>query len=289
MKTYLKENGYLEIINDPDTILNGDESGFLMCPKTGKILAPKGSKNVYCIKSNNEKENIMVLIVFSASGKICPPLIVFPYVRPPRAVVESMPQGWVLGKSESGWMKEDVFYEYVVNAFDEWLNKNHIKRPALLLIDGHKSHMTMALSEACEAKEIMLYALPPNTTHLLQPADVSVFRPLKQEWRKTVRNWQSKPENSNLSVTETNFCRLFKDAFDNTDMVKDIKNGFQKCGLYPFNPNNVDYSKCIQNILEDLQKGKVQVDCSEQVTTEDLNATISSYYQHERHSAKLWN
>lgn len=151
METYLKENGYLEILNDSDRILNGDEPGFSMCPKTGKILAPKESKNVYCIKPNNERENITVLIVFSASGRICPVLIVFPYFRAPRAVVESMPQDWVLGKSGSGWMKGDVFYKYVVNAFDEWLNKNHIKRPVLLLIDGHKSHTTMALSEPCEA------------------------------------------------------------------------------------------------------------------------------------------
>ncbi|KAJ8938287.1 hypothetical protein NQ314_011539 [Rhamnusium bicolor] len=35
-------------------------------------------------------------------GRLCPPCIVYPYVKPPRAVAESMPPKWILGKSDSG-------------------------------------------------------------------------------------------------------------------------------------------------------------------------------------------
>ncbi|KAF2885884.1 hypothetical protein ILUMI_20292, partial [Ignelater luminosus] len=111
----------------------------------------------------NKKELLTVLMTFTTSGKICPPLIVFPYVRPPKAVVQSMPETWVLGRSDN----------------------------------GHKSHMTLALSEFCNKDQIILYALPPNTTHILQPADVSVFRLLKEGWKNTIRKWQSNPENIN--------------------------------------------------------------------------------------------
>lgn len=31
-----------------------------------------------------------------------------------------------------------------------------------------------------------------------------------------------------------------------------IRNGFRTCGLYPFNPDAVDYSKCVQNTIESL-------------------------------------
>lgn len=78
---------FLEV---PERLFNGDES----CPKTGKVLAPKGWKNLDIIKKGNEKENITVLICFSASGKICP-------------------ETWVLGKSDSGWMTSDVFFEII--------------------------------------------------------------------------------------------------------------------------------------------------------------------------------
>lgn len=76
-----------------------------------------------------------------------------------------MPESCVVGKSETGWMKSNIFYEYVANELDHWLNSNNIKRPLHLFIDGHKSHMAFALSETCEKKQIILYALPPNTTH----------------------------------------------------------------------------------------------------------------------------
>lgn len=44
--------------------------------------------------------------------------------------------------------------------------------------------MTMPLSEYCQRNGIIVYALPPNSTPIMQPADVSVFKPLKAEWKK---------------------------------------------------------------------------------------------------------
>lgn len=125
---------------------------------------------------------------FNASGKICPPLVVLPYLRPPKAVIDNMPKSWVLGRSDMGWMKGSIFYEYMANEFNDWLGSNNIKKPCILFVDGHKSHMSLPLSQFCEENQIILYAPPPNTTHMLQPADVSVFKPLKQQWKTTVIN-----------------------------------------------------------------------------------------------------
>ncbi|CAH0721901.1 unnamed protein product, partial [Brenthis ino] len=105
LKEYMKSIDALDVFDDPSRIFNGDETGFSLCPKSGKVLGPRGYKNLYIIKKTNDKENISVLIVFSADGKICPPLVIFPYVRPPKTLIESMPPTWILGRSESGWMK----------------------------------------------------------------------------------------------------------------------------------------------------------------------------------------
>jgi hypothetical protein len=59
----------LDILEDPSRIFNGDETSFSMCPKSGKVLAPKGYKNIYEVKKGNEKETITVLLVFSADGR----------------------------------------------------------------------------------------------------------------------------------------------------------------------------------------------------------------------------
>nr|CAI5818620.1 unnamed protein product [Callosobruchus analis]CAI5818751.1 unnamed protein product [Callosobruchus analis] len=248
LTSFLEKNNWIDVMEDPTRIFNADESGFSLCPKTGKVLAPRGWRNLYQVKSGNDKELLTVLILFSANGAICPPLVVFPYVRPPKALVNNMPENWILAKSDSGWMRSDIFYEFVCNEFNKWLDTNNIKKPIILFIDGHKSHMTLPLSQFCQDHGIILYTLPPSSTHIIQPADVSVFKPLKHEWKK--RKWQSKPENTNAVVTKINFCSIFQEALEAINMVDCIKNGFRSCGLFPFEPNNIEYTKCVKNTLE---------------------------------------
>ncbi|KAJ8969200.1 hypothetical protein NQ314_001871 [Rhamnusium bicolor] len=85
-------------------IINADESGFNLCPKSGKVLGLKG-RNLNIVKPGNAKENLTALITFTADGRLCPPLIIFPYVKPPRAVVDSMPSEWILGKTDSEYWR----------------------------------------------------------------------------------------------------------------------------------------------------------------------------------------
>lgn len=251
LKEYLTEKQALDVLEDPKRILNGDETSFMLCPKTGKVIAPRGYKNVYQIVKGKEKEAVTVLAFFSAMGDILPPCVVFPYIRPPKDVVNSMPNDWFLGKSDTGWMKADIFYDYIAKCLTKWIEDIEVRKPVLVFVDGHKTHMTMKLSKYCHDNNIILYALPPNTTHLMQPADVSVFKPLKSEWAATVHNWYSQPENVNTVLTKTTFCPLLNKVLSNTEsLTESIKNGFRKCGLYPFDPNAVDYSKCVQNFLE---------------------------------------
>ncbi|KAF2881314.1 hypothetical protein ILUMI_24858 [Ignelater luminosus] len=248
----LKQQGVEDILDDPTRILNGDETSFVFCPKTGKVIAPRGYRNVYQIQKGKGKEAITVLLFFSASGEILPPCAVFPFVRPPKDVILSMPEDWFLGKSDNGWMKSDIFFDYMVKGLDNWLLQKNIKKPVLVFVDGHKSHLTMKLNQYCSENQIILYALPPNTTHIMQPADVSVFKPLKSEWSNTLRKWQAKPENVNTVLTKSSFCPLLNELLGNKNLAESIKNGFRKCGLYPFCSDNVDYTKCVQNSLENL-------------------------------------
>lgn len=57
LEEYLDSIQQKDILSDSKRIFNGDESGFALCPKTGKVLGPRGFKNLYQIKPSNEKEN----------------------------------------------------------------------------------------------------------------------------------------------------------------------------------------------------------------------------------------
>ncbi|CAG0885466.1 unnamed protein product [Darwinula stevensoni] len=77
------ENG-AAALSEPERIWNADETAFELCPKSGKVLAPRGTRNVDVVAMGQKKENLTVLCNFSAAGKIAPPLIIFPYIRMPR-------------------------------------------------------------------------------------------------------------------------------------------------------------------------------------------------------------
>lgn len=99
----------------------------------------------------------------------------FPYIRP-KDVRESVTLECTIGLSETGWMKSDIFYGYIRNGFNQWLVKNNIKKPVLVFVDGHKSHMTLEVSKFCSDNEIILYALPPNTTHIMHSLGFLIFK-----------------------------------------------------------------------------------------------------------------
>ncbi|KAJ8964285.1 hypothetical protein NQ314_005019, partial [Rhamnusium bicolor] len=125
---------------------------------------------------------------------------------------------------------------------------------------------------------IILYALPPNATHMMQPADVSVFKPLKSEWKNTVHDWAIQPKNINSTLTKSKFCPLLQRTLNKENLATTIKNGFRKCGLFPYNPNVVDYSKCTQNNIEKLkEKSDIATDKDEFLKdTSSFNPFIES-------------
>ena len=44
VQEYIRENNLEEFMNDPSRIFNGDETGFQICPSTGRVLAETGAK-----------------------------------------------------------------------------------------------------------------------------------------------------------------------------------------------------------------------------------------------------
>jgi hypothetical protein len=75
----LEEDKSLDILQDPTRILNGDESSFQFFPKTGKVLACKGDKNVYEIDRGLSEMSITARFAFSTPGMMCPPMLIYSY------------------------------------------------------------------------------------------------------------------------------------------------------------------------------------------------------------------
>lgn len=56
--------------------------------------------------------------------------------------------------------------------------------------DNLASNVTASVVEAREQNNSAFVLLAPNSTHLTQPLNVAVFRPLKRHWRKVLENFK---------------------------------------------------------------------------------------------------
>jgi hypothetical protein len=53
----------------------------------------------------------------------------------------------------------------------------------LLIMDGHNSHVTMAVVEQARAANLELLTMLSHTLHVLKPLDLSIIKPFKSAFR----------------------------------------------------------------------------------------------------------
>ncbi len=208
-----------------------------MCPRSNKVLALRGAKNVYYCTSS-EKVQITTLACISATGNTVPPMHVFPGVRFSYNPMQGCIDSAYFGKSSNGWMTQELF--------NGWLTKHFVKhipreRPVCLLVDGHSSHIDLETSKFCQENQILLYCLYPHSSHITQPLDVGFFSPLKQAWKKAVTEFNI--DNPGLSVDKSTFCRVFKRAYLAAVKPGAIVRAFENSGIYPPNRYAFDEQK----------------------------------------------
>ena len=281
-KEYFQKKKVEYILHDSTKQYNGDETGFQLDPKTGKIIGPKGE--VVYTEAGGNREHMSVLVVTRADGKLMTSAIIYPYRKCiPKPILDSMPEsGFCLAKSDSGWMTSAVFFEFFANTFIPELAAVCRKEKGLgpdeeliltdddwivFWIDGYSSHLTYHTSQLCERNHILLYCFKAHSSHICQPNDVGPFKPLKNEWRKAVSEWRLK--NPYATLNKVNFAGVLSAAVRKLDQAS-IVSGYRSTGLYPFDENAVHYERLTatnQRKYDDRAFSASQPDVSANETT----------------------
>jgi hypothetical protein len=238
-KTFLTEE-------NASRIFNLDESGFPLAGTNGKlkIITTKGAKNVYKMAPDT-KEQITVLGCAAADGKLSKPYVIFPGVRPTFNFTGTSADYFDIGVSQTGWISADCFFGWLANLFlPSVINK--VQFPIIIFMDGHTSHMNIAVAEFCRDNNIILYCFPAHASHVMQPLDVSVYGPLKKFWNDSLDEFCKKYKG--LSMSKTHFFPVFHQAWVRAEeSPQNVKSGFRKTGLVPFNPDAVGYDRLVSN------------------------------------------
>ena len=176
------------IFDKPGPIFNCDETGLPLNPDCGKVLTNKGSKNPRYI-TGGDKSQVTVLACTSAAGYAIPSFVIFDRQTLNQAMTRGEVPGTLYGLSWNEWINSDLFYHWFTNHFLQYAPPT---RPLLLLLDGHSSHYSPSTIKLAAENQIVVFVLPPNTTHISQPLDRGCFSPLKAAWRKYCHMFRSK-------------------------------------------------------------------------------------------------
>ena len=112
-----------------------------------------------------------------------------------------------------------------------FLPQTYTLEPRLLILDGHGSHETTDFMYLCYQHNIHLLFLPPHTSHVLHPLDLSVFSSLKSHYRTAVSYLALLTDSS--PVGKQNFLACYSKARKEALSAKIIKAGWKATGLWP--------------------------------------------------------
>lgn len=89
----------------------------------------------------------------------------------------------------------------------------------------------MAVAKEAVENDVILVKLPPNMTHLMQPLDKTVFRPIKLKWEQLMQKWNRKNPGEWLPIAE--FAGLLGIVWEEGFKGRYLRSGFESTGLVP--------------------------------------------------------
>lgn len=251
-----------------DLTFNADECSADVGIPT-KVLVPPGAKRGPYENKFADNLHITAMVALNAAGDAIPPYLILPLKYLPRNVAPMVARNQLnVGGSENGYMTDENFANWAI-WFIEFVNdlkkqrKYSSNQRSLLFLDGHVTRNNKELMKKFRDAKIDVIIFPPHLTHLMQPFDTTVARPLKQALKRLANEILSvcSPEQQTI----TSFLRLAQvigiiDAVRASTLITNCKIAFKCCGLFPRDQNEVLVKSGIKN------SHKSYIDFSESAT-----------------------
>ena len=123
--------------------------------------------------------------------------------------------------------------------FIDWLEHFSKFKTAgtLLVFDGATSHISPRIVDVANSNDVILFCLPSNTTHELQPMDKCIFRSHEHFWdQEVLKFWCTHPDRI---ITKARLGHLCTPAYNQALTISNITSGFCATGIYPFDPDAI--------------------------------------------------
>jgi hypothetical protein len=128
---------------------------------------------------------------------------------------------------------------------ETWFEKVFLKYLEDQKIPRALTSVSRSWSRPRRTTSALSFSLPTRPTSLLpKPLDVTIFAPLKKQWRKELDNYKEYCVHNNIRSTTTpkdKFASLLKATLDNNTVynASNVQAGFAACGIIPSSPDRV--------------------------------------------------
>ena len=242
LQQIMDEGNFHERLQD---VYNCDEIVINLNKSTQKVVVPRRNRAAHS-RVVASSEHISIHCCINAAGHSMPPMIIFSKSFPGGNYAAAGPDSTLYVKQESGFMDSELFLKWFEKIFLPHARPTP-ENSVLLLMDGHASHCSPQVIESARDHNVILLALTPHTTHLCQPLDVAVYSSLKDNLGRFVKIGQALK--GDLWIPKKQVPRIIKKPFEDSMSLTNIKAGFRKCGVAPFNLNALDKSRMLHKKL----------------------------------------
>ena len=234
----------------PQNVWNYDETNVRDDPGSKKAVMKRGTKYPERVMDSS-KVCYSLMFCGNAERTILPPYTVYKSVHLYDSWVKGGPEGARYNRTKSGWFDEATFEDWFFTLVLAKLHKQEGKK--ILIGDNLSSHLSTEVIKACNNHNIPFICLLPNATHL-QPLDVAFYGPLKKVWRSLLFEWRKTSTGRKYStLPKERFASLLKQLIEKLIVegngISNLINGFRKCGIYPFNPDEVYKKLPSENVM----------------------------------------
>ena len=218
----------------PENRYNMDEAGIMEGLGENGLVVGSVEKRSVQKKTPGSRAWTSFLECISATGVSLPPLVMFKgkSVQQQWFPDDLSPlQGWEFTATDNGWTTDKTAVEWLEKIFIPLTQPSRPQEKRLLVLDGHGSHETTDFMYLCFQHNIHLLYLPPHTSHVLQPLDLSVFSSMKRSYRKEIGFLNELTDSS--PIGKQNFLICYQKARKDALTISNIKSGWKASGLWP--------------------------------------------------------
>jgi hypothetical protein len=164
---------------------------------TSKVVTSTDTVDHATVVHPGNRDWVTTIESINASGWCLPPFVILSAKLHEASWYQHLPLDWVVAVCDNGWVTDELGVEWV-KQFDRHKVSRTRGVYRLLILDGHSSHATPEFDQYCPENNIITLCMPPHTSHLLQPLDVSCFSLLNE---CTVTRSRSSPAKASITLT----------------------------------------------------------------------------------------